>query len=423
MSVLVDGFAAPVGALAAIESHGGDRLAEVVGFAGGRAIAMPLVTTGGVRSGDVVRLVSARPAARVGEGLIGRVVNGLGEPIDGGPMPEGLWWAELSPGPAPALGRPPIREALRTGVRAIDLMAPMGRGQRMGVFAGPGVGKSTLMSQVARHSEADVSVIALIGERGREVREFIEDSLGEEGLARSVVVVATGDEAPPMRLRAARLACACAEWFRASGRQVMLMMDSVTRLAHAQRQIGLSVGEPPATKGYTPSVFAEMALLLERAGRAEGGGAVTGLYTVLVEGDDMTEPVADAARGILDGHLVLSRRLAQRGHFPAIDVLGSVSRVADAVSDSAESAARGQIRRLLARHAEVEELLQIGAYARGVDAETDVAIEFKPAIDAVLQQRPGERGSYERERAHFVKLAMQTGEEIQKRRAAAGRGG
>lgn len=422
LSIVVDDMPAGMGALVSVETIEGSMPAEVVGFTREQTIVMPLSAAGGVRAGDVVTLREARQRAMVGEGLAGRIVNGLGVPIDGGGGVGELVARALRPAPAAALSRPPIREPLRTGVRAIDLMAPMGRGQRLGVFAGAGVGKSTLLGQIARNSEAAVNVIALIGERGREVREFIEDSLGPAGLARSVVVVATGDESPPMRVRAARYACSVAEYFRESGRDVMLMMDSVTRFAHAQRQIGLSVGEPPATKGYTPSVFGELPLLLERAGKSEGGGSITGIYTVLVDGDDMTEPIADAAKGILDGHLVLSRKLAERGHFPAIDVLASISRVQDAVSDAAARAARQQVRRLMAKFAGIEELVQIGAYARGSDAEADVAIEYRRAIEELLQQSVTEKRGYAVDRETLVKLAAQSGEDLARRAASRGIG-
>jgi flagellum-specific ATP synthase len=365
------------------------------------------------------------------------------------------------PAPVSALRRPPISEPLRTGVRAVDLMTPMGLGQRLGIFAGPGVGKSTLLGTIARRCSADVNVIALIGERGREVREFVEHVLGPEGLARSVVVVATGDESPLMRVRAALSATSIAEHFRDQGRHVLLMMDSITRFAHAQRQIGLSAGEPPATKGYTPSVFAALALLLERAGIVERSersgrvaewqsgqveqdtpaatdatgtpqhtlplchsatlplpspGSITGLYTILVEGDDMTEPVADAARGILDGHVILSRKLAQRSHYPAIDVLDSVSRVADEVTDRAHQAARRQVVRLLALYREVEDLVQIGAYARGANPETDVAIEMRGALEELLRQGAGESEPFEAARSRLLALAVRAGEEIAKRK-------
>ena len=418
MTVLVDDLPCPIGALVSMKTLEGARLGEVVGFTRDHSVVMPLERTLGVRPGDTIELVSARQTAMVGRRLVGRVINGLGEPIDGkGPITERVA-RPLNPEPIPALARPPIREPLRTGVRVIDLMTPLGRGQRVGVFAGPGVGKSTLMASVARNTEARVNVIALVGERGREVAGFIEDALGEEGLKRSVVVVATGDESPPMRLRAARLACCAAEHFRNDGLDVMLMMDSVTRFAHAQRQIGLSVGEPPATKGYTPSVFAELPLLLERAGLAAGAGSITGLYTILVEGDHMTEPIADAARGILDGHIALSRKLAQRAHYPAVDVLGSVSRVADEISDAHERSSRRQLMRLLGRHAEVEDLVRIGAYARGADPESDVAVEYKDAIDRLIQQGGKERSKYDADRSALIKLAMETGEQIQARTKA-----
>ena len=346
---------------------GGRRLGEVVGFDHDQAIVMLLGQTGGIRVGDGVTGLQTAQTVDVSNTMLGRVINGIGEPIDhGGPIRDAIPRA-ISPEPVGAMRRARITEPMYTGIRAIDLMATFGCGQRIGIFAGPGVGKSSLLGAIARGATADVNVIALIGERGREVRDFIEDSLGDEGLARSVVVVATGDESPLLRIRAALVACTVAEHFRDQGATVCLMMDSVTRFAHAHRQVGLSVGEPPATKGYTPSVFAALALLLERAG-ALGNGTITGLYTILVEGDDMTEPIADAARGILDGHLILSRRLAHRGHYPAIDVLDSVSRVADDVSDAELISARRTLARLLALYTDVEDLVQIGAYARRVES-------------------------------------------------------
>ena len=413
LTVLADDLPAPVGALVEID---GAAMGEVVGFDGGRSVVMTYGPSDGVRPGQRVILRRARPTASVGDGVLGRVLNGMGEPIDGGGAVRCSGRAPLSAPPIGAMRRARISEPLLTGVRAIDLMTPLGKGQRMGIFSGPGVGKSTLLGQIARGTSADVSVIALIGERGREVPEFIHESLGEEGLARSVVIVATGDESPLLRLRAARLACATAEHFRDEGRDVLLMMDSVTRFAHAMRQIGLSVGEPPSTRGYTPSVFAEMPLLLERAGVLTGReGSITGLYTILVEGDDMTEPVTDAARGILDGHIVLDRKLAHKGHFPAIDVLDSVSRVADAVTDEVHRAASSQIKRLMALYREVEELVRIGAYARGSDAETDVAIEFAPTIEGLLRQGIDEKPEFGASRDEMVKIAMQTGEAIRRR--------
>ena len=276
----------------------------------------------------------------------------------------------------------------------------------MGIFAGPGVGKSTLLGSIARGTSADVNVIGLIGERGREVPEFLEHVLGEEGLRRSVVVVATGDESPLMRVRAATVACSVAEYFRDQGLDCMLMLDSITRFAQAQRQIGLSAGEAPATKGFTPSVFAMLPRLLERAGSIQGGGSITGFYTVLVEGDDMTEPIADAAKGILDGHIVLSRRLAERAHFPAIDVLASISRVADQISDQNHLAARRHVGRLLGAYREAEELIQIGAYAKGSNPDVDAAIAMRAAIDGFLRQGAIERAELPRTLRSLIELSL-----------------
>ena len=423
LTVLVEELPAPVGALVSIRTSDGRRLGEVVGFARDDTAVMLLGSTEGIRPGDRVVCEQSAPLAATGEELLGRVLDGLGRPIDGGPMPTGLKPRPLVPDPVSAMARGRITSPIRTGVRAIDLMTPMGSGQRLGIFAGPGVGKSTLLGSIARGTSADVNVIALIGERGREVREFIEHSLGDEGLARSVVIVATSDESPLLRLRAAKLACAASEGFREAGADVMLMMDSVTRFAHAQRQGGLSVGEPPATKGYTPSVFAELAQLLERAGASDQGGSVTGLYTILVEGDDMTEPISDAARGILDGHVVLSRALAHRGHYPAIDVLDSVSRVAGAVSSGTHEVARRAVSRLIARYREVEELVRIGAYAEGSDPETDVALELEPAITRVLQQTSGEREPFEHAADRLTRIAQQAEEMLAQRLRQRQRGG
>jgi flagellum-specific ATP synthase len=390
MTLLVADLPVVVGSIVRVEAAGGERLGEVIGFDGGYAIVMMLGHIAGVRSGDHVWSHESSPTVAVGASMLGRVIDGLGRPIDDGPPLRELSPALVHPEPSGPLHRRPIREPLATSVRAIDTMTTVGRGQRLGIFAGPGVGKSTLLSMIARNTSADVNVIALIGERGREVRDFIENALGSDGLARSVLVVSTSDESPLMRVRAAFVACAVAEHFRDRGSDVMLMVDSVTRFAHAQRQIGLAVGEPPATKGYTPSVFAMLPRLLERAGAFDAasgrGGSVTGFYTVLVEGDDMTEPVADAVRGILDGHVMLSRTLAQRGHFPAIDVLDSVSRLADDVCTAEHIAARRELGRLLAAHRSVEELLQIGAYASGSNPLADRAIALKEHIDTLLCQ-------------------------------------
>ncbi len=438
LTVLVDDLPTPVGALVRIPARSGSRgvsdaamddsiWGEVVGFTREQTIVMLLGQSGGVCAGDRVVVEERSPTAPVGPRLLGRVLDGIGRPIDGlGPVRDCVHMP-ISPDPIPAMRRRRIDQPLYTGVRALDLMTTLGRGQRLGIFAGPGVGKSTLMGTIARRTAADVSVIALIGERGREVRDFIDHALGAEGLARSVVVVATGDESPLMRLRAAKLACTAAEYFRARGRDVMLMMDSITRFAHAQRQVGLSIGEPPATKGYTPSVFAQLGLLLERAGSLEAtgaggsGGSITGLYTILVEGDDMTEPVADAARGILDGHVILSRKIAQMGRFPAVDVLDSVSRVADDVCDAEHTAARRQIVRMLAMYREVEDLVQIGAYAKGSNPEADVAIEHHRAMNDLLRQGKGEVATFSQSREVLVRLAKETGEQVARLLKAKGR--
>jgi flagellum-specific ATP synthase len=406
---------------------------EIVGFTREQAVVMLLGQTNGIRPGDRVVGEEVRQTVGVGQSMLGRVIDGLGRPIDGGGALHELMHMPLNPEPIRALLRRRISQRLSTGLRAVDLMTTVGRGQRLGIFAGPGVGKSTLLGTIAKRTDADVNVIALIGERGREVKDFIAHSLGPEGLRRSVVIVATGDESPLLRIRAAKVACSAAEYFRAQGRDVMLMMDSVTRFAQAQRQVGLSVGEPPATKGYTPSVFAAMALLLERAGAIEdasggsegkqtrGGGSVTGLYTILVEGDDMTEPIADAARGILDGHLILSRKLAQRAHYPAVDVLDSISRVADDICDREHIAARQSIMRMMAVYKEVEDLVQIGAYAKGSNPEADVAIEYYPAIIALLRQGRDDLEGFNEARQKMLRLAQQSNESLTRLMKARGR--
>ncbi|MFZ4749291.1 MAG: FliI/YscN family ATPase [Phycisphaerales bacterium] len=404
----VDQLPLPVGSLVRVHvPHRADPpRGEVVGFEGSRALVMLLTEAEGVSSG--VRVVAEQPFATIGvsEAWLGRVVDALGNPLDGkGPIPAGspqpMWPPRTSP-----LTRGVVKQVLPTGVRTIDSMLTIGKGQRMGIFAGPGVGKSTLLGSIARGTSAQVNVIGLIGERGREVPEFIEHVLGPEGLRRSVVVVATGDESPLMRVRAATVACSAAEFFRDQGLDVLLMLDSITRFAQAQRQIGLSAGEAPATKGFTPSVFAMLPRLLERAGTMAGGGSITGFYTVLVEGDDMTEPIADAAKGILDGHIVLSRKLAERVHYPAIDVLSSISRVADQVSDPNHLAARRHLGRLLGAYREAEELIQIGAYAKGSNPDVDAAIALRPAIDAFLKQRSDERAEFPRTLRSLIELSL-----------------
>jgi flagellum-specific ATP synthase len=347
---------------------------------------MPLGPLHGIRVGDPVAATGAPLQVPVGESLRGRVLDGLGNPIDGGPPLTDCELVAVEALAPNALLRRRVDTPLPLGVRAMDTLVPCGRGQRLGIFAGSGVGKSSLLSMIARGTEAEISVIALVGERGREVREFLENDLGPEGLARSVVVVATGDEPPAVRMRAAFVATRIAEWFRDSGADVLLMMDSVTRVALAQREIGLSAGEPPATRGYPPSAFALLPRLLERAGPGQHG-TITGIYTVLVEGDDHNEPIGDTARSILDGHVVLDRKLATAGHFPSIDVLESISRVGPAVTTPDQRAAATELRRLLAARRDAKELIEIGAYVPGTNPEVDRATALGPAIDGFLQQR------------------------------------
>ncbi|MGV6814872.1 MAG: FliI/YscN family ATPase [Phycisphaerales bacterium] len=431
LTLLANDFTVPIGSLVEVESPSqvasdsqpSGIFGEVVGFEQNKTVIMLLADTTGILPGSPVRLKQVFQAAPVSHRLLGRVVNGLGQPIDHLGAVDEVVNRPLNPVPISPMDRRRIDQPMRTGVRAIDLMTPLGRGQRLGIFAGPGVGKSTLLGQIARGTDADVNVIALIGERGREVLDFIHHSLGEEGLKRSVVIVATSDESPLLRIRAAKLASTTAEYFRDSGNDVMLMMDSVTRFAHAQRQVGLSVGEPPATKGYTPSVFSAMATLLERAGCVDlpngENGSITGLYTILVEGDDMTEPISDAARGILDGHIVLSRKLAHKGHFPAIDVLDSVSRVAGDVSEPGHMAARMQMTKLIAAYREIEDLLQIGAYAAGSNPEADTAIDMIDVINELLMQRTDEQTPFKQACEMMIKLGLQSGEMIQQRKLIA----
>jgi len=384
LALEVQGVDAAMGDALRVALPGRELLAEVVALRDGDVVCMPLGDLHGLRAGASVEATGGPLTVPVGDALLGRVLDGLGRPLDGAPL-DGV---ELVPsgGTAPhALSRARVREPLGLGVRALDTLVPVGRGQRLGVFAGSGVGKSSLLSMMTRGSEADVTVLALVGERGREVREFLEDDLGPEGLARSVVVVATSDEPALVRLRAAQTATRIAEHFRDQGRSVLLLMDSLTRVAMAQREVGLSVGEPPATRGYPPSVFALLPALLERAGTAERG-SITGLYTVLVEGDDMNDPVADTARSVLDGHVVLTRRLATAGHFPSVDVLESVSRVSTAVTTPEQQRAAAQLRALLAALRGAEDLLQIGAYEPGTDPLVDRAVALRGDVDAFLRQ-------------------------------------
>jgi flagellum-specific ATP synthase len=358
--------------------------AEVVGFRSGRTLLMPLGDLQGLAPGHAVVATGRPVSVPVGAELLGRVLDGLGHPIDSHPLTARDRRA-IEGSPPDPLQRTRITDQVSLGVRALDALVPCGRGQRLGIFAGSGVGKSSLLGMIARSTSADVNVIALVGERGREVREFIERDLGPEGLARSVVVVATSDQPALVRIKAALTATTIAEAFRDEGADVMLMMDSVTRFAMAQREVGLAIGEPPATRGYTPSVFAMLPKLLERSGTS-ANGSITGLYTVLVDGDDFNEPIADAVRSILDGHVVLTRELAHAGHYPAVDVLQSVSRLVGEVQDADTRAAAQEARSLLAAYHDKRDLIAIGAYERGTDPQTDRAIDARPALEAFLRQ-------------------------------------
>ena len=384
LGVEVAGLDASIGDLLTLGEAGTD--AEVVAVGSGRLQCMPLGRTAGLAAGDPVRAKGSPIRVPTGTGLFGRVLDGIGRPIDGkGPLSVTGTAAVENRAPN-AMARARISEPLATGVRVLDTLTTIGKGQRMGLFAGSGVGKSSLLSMIARGTEAQVSVIALVGERGREVREFLEDDLGAEGLARSIVVVATSDEPAMMRLRAAYTATRIAESFRDAGADVLLMMDSLTRVAMAQREIGLSAGEPPATRGYPPSTFSVLAQLLERAG-TDVSGSVTGMYTVLVDGDDHNEPVADAARSILDGHVVLDRKLAVAGHFPSIDALGSISRVASKVCTPEQAAMASLLRRVMAARRQAQDLIDVGAYQSGANPLVDAGIAHADAINAFLQQR------------------------------------
>ncbi|MBK8794309.1 MAG: flagellar protein export ATPase FliI [Holophaga sp.] len=384
-----------VGEQMLIHLGNGNRItAEVVGFNGEQVLLMPVENIEGIRPGLLVEATGHQPQIPVSESLLGRVIDPLGRPLDGGPPIEPEAYLPIHSQPPNPMQRRRINEVLSTGVRSIDGMLTLGKGQRIGIFSGSGVGKSTLMGMVARNTSAQVNVIALVGERGRELREFIENDLGEEGLKRSVVVVATSDQTPLLRIRCALAGTAVAEYFMRRGKDVLMMMDSVTRFAMAQREVGLSAGEPPSSRGYTPSVFALLPRLMERAGTFENMGSITGLYTVLVEGDDMNEPIADAVRGILDGHVVLSRRLATKNHYPSVDVLGSISRLFSALAIPEQKQLVSKIRDLMATYNDAEDLIQIGAYVRGSSPNIDQAIHFQPAIQAFLRQAVAEESDY-----------------------------
>ncbi|MCC6875053.1 MAG: FliI/YscN family ATPase [Sandaracinaceae bacterium] len=399
-----EGLRASIGDLCRLRPAGMPPIeAEVVGVRGERTLLMALGGTEGLQTGTPIRRVGAAARVPVGEGLLGRVVDGLGRPLDGRPPPELDAEQPLHAQPVNPLRRRSIERELEVGVRAIDSLLTLAEGQRLGIFAGGGVGKSSLLGMMVRRMRADVAVIALIGERGREVEEFVHRTLGEQGLRRAIVIAATSAEPPLVRARGALYATAIAEHFRDRGANVLLMMDSVTRYAMALREIGLAVGEPPTTKGYTPSVFAALPRLLERAGTSEGPGSITGIYTVLVEGDDLSEPIADAARAILDGHIVLARKLAERGHFPAIDVPRSISRCMAQVVETDRLEVAQRARALLAAYAEAEDLVAIGAYQAGAVARLDEALARMPALEAFLcqplDQRDDERPAHQLLRA------------------------
>jgi flagellum-specific ATP synthase len=370
--------------------RGGETVpAEVVGFRGSRILLMPLGDMAGIAPNSQLEPTFRPQTVRVGLDLLGRVIGSMGNPLDGRPAPTGSTQVALSMAPPSPLRRRRITEPLSTGVRSIDGCITIGKGQRMGILSGSGVGKSKLIGMIARNTSADVNVIALVGERGREVREFIEGDLGPQGLAQSVVVVATSDEPALMRIKGALVATAVAEWFRSQGADVLLMMDSVTRFAMAQREIGLAVGEPPTTRGYPPSVYALLPKLLERAGTSDVG-SITGIYSVLVEADDLNDPVGDAVRSILDGHISLSRALASRNHYPAVDVLESISRCMIDIAPETHRMLAGEIRKVLATYRDAEDLINIGAYVEGSNPEIDRAVRLMPGVRRFLQQGLGD---------------------------------
>ncbi len=391
-----DGPASALGSFCEIHAARGRTIrTQVVGFRNGRILSIPLEEVDGLQPGDPIYARSADAQIRVGPDLLGRVLDGFGRPIDGGPALGGGESYNLFADPPGPMQREHINRPLATGIRAIDSLLPCGLGQRIGIFGGSGVGKSTLLGAMARQNSADVTVIALIGERNREVRHFIDHELGPQGKARSVVVVATSDRPAPLRVRACFVAIAVAEYFRDQGKNVLLVMDSVTRLAMAQREIGLAAGEPPSQKGYTPSVFAIMPKIFERAGAFQKG-SITGFFTVLVEGDDQNEPVADAVRSILDGHIVLSRALGAAGHYPAIDVLSSVSRVASEVADQKQLKSAQKFREALSSYSNAEDLIQLGAYISGSNPKLDASIRSREKILGFLRQDASENASLDR---------------------------
>ena len=395
-----------IGDFCEIQSGAGRSIrTQVIGFRNGRVLSMPLEETGGLQLGDCVVARSEEARVEVGPALLGRVIDGFGKPIDGGPAIEPQDAYNLYGVPGNPLDREPITKPLVTGIRAIDGLLPCGLGQRIGIFGGSGVGKSTLLGSMSRHNSADVSVIALIGERNREVRAFLEEDLGPEGRQRSVVVVATSERPAPLRVRACFVALAVAEYFRDQGANVLLVMDSVTRLAMAQREIGLAAGEPPSQKGYTPSVFNMLPKVLERAGNFPRG-SITGFFTVLVEGDDFNEPVCDAVRAILDGHIILSRQLAAQGHYPAIDILHSVSRLTFQIASSGQKDAARKMREALSAYRDAEDLIQLGAYVAGSNATLDASIQLRPELTEFLRQERNATAAMPETLARMQDLAL-----------------
>jgi len=406
LTVSVVGFPAPLGSVCSVLRENGSPInGEVIGFRDEETLILPYNDLAGIRRGNRVTLVQSAPGVRVGDRLLGRVLDGRGRFVDDRPPPALPHRAGLAAQPTAPLRRPRIDAPLGTGIRAIDALLTCGKGQRLGIFAGSGVGKSVLMGQMARFSTADVNVVVLVGERGREVREFLEKDLGPEGLARSVVVVATSDEPALIRLRAAFVGTAIAEYFRDSGRDVLLMMDSVTRFALAQREIGLAAGEPPATRGYPPSVFALLPRLLERSGKTDRG-SITGFYTVLVEADDANEPISDTVRGILDGHIMLSRKLAHQAHWPAIDVLSSISRSMPDVTTDEHRRHADSLKQLLAAYQETSDLISIGAYQAGSNPLVDAAIKMRDETLKFLRQGMSEQVPFPAAVAGLGKLAQ-----------------
>ena len=390
-TVEAEGLVCSVGECCEIVDGTGRRhLAEVIGFRGRHLLAMPLKDMQGIRYGDTVFAMGVTPGIAVGKEMEGRIFDALGAPLDGLPAPRGAQeWPLDGTVPHP-MEREPIKEPLQTGLRVLDGMLTVGRGQRVGIFGGSGVGKSTLIGMMTRNTAADLTVVGLVGERGREVREFVEDSLGEEGRKRSVVLVSTSDQSPLLRMRAAAAATSLAEFYAAQGKHVLLVLDSLTRYAMAARELGLAAGEPPASKGYTPSVFARLAKLVERAGNF-CNGSITAFYTVLMEGDDQQDPIVDAVRSLLDGHVVLSRSMATGGWYPPVNVLDSLSRLMPAVTGPEHRAQAATVRRLLAAHARSEDLVRIGAYKPGTDEDLDRALRAMPSLREFLEQRSDER--------------------------------